>query len=91
MDEEYSPLPWRLEQRDDGTMGTVMRVLGAGGDLDVVCDNEPYYPQAVSEANMRLIIAAVNALTEIDKIAVAHKRGAIGLVQKIVRAALNGR
>jgi len=54
--EGVTPGPWLAEKYKDSIGGESIRVVSADGDL--VCDNEPYYPHAVTEPNARVIAAA---------------------------------
>lgn len=72
-DEPHSPLPWRVEDFEDNTSETSQRIVAADGTE--VCSNEPYYPVAVTAADMRFIIgqqrtidALVAALEEVSKL-----------------------
>lgn len=52
---KWTPGPWTFEKVET-TMGCGHQVVAANGQ--VICDDEPYYPAAVCEADARLIAKA---------------------------------
>ena len=69
----HTPGPWRFEFYKNDSDEYCHRVVGSyidkNGWPDIVCDNEPYYPHQVSEADARLIAAAPDLLEALKKIA----------------------
>lgn len=66
-----TPVPWtlqRCELYEEGSEGTGgWKVVGADGQT--VCDNQTYYPHAVSLADARLIAAAPDLFAALLKCA----------------------
>ena len=57
--EKATPGPWRLAF-EEGSIGPVTFVDASNEDR--VCDNERYYPQAVTPDNQAFIVAACNEI-----------------------------
>lgn len=55
-----TPRPWRVDYYETFGGETGVRIVGADGEI--VADDQPYYPQAITEANAHLIVRAVTAL-----------------------------
>lgn len=54
-----TPLPWSIERDTSSVSEPRIKLVGANGDT--VADNEPYYPEAIKEADAEFIMLRVNA------------------------------
>lgn len=80
---KHTPGPWQI--------GMPNQVLSTARSVLAVTDCEPHIPEEETRANARLIAAApglLQALYEIDNLAVHHVKGAIGRAQGIARRAI---
>ena len=57
-------MSWRIEEYDNNISERSIRIVDEHGN--VICDNEPYYPQALRAEHAPLIAAAPDLLKELD-------------------------